>query len=500
MEKLLNSESLENTWQSTQELILSMTPSEKGYFKKFCRGFHQKEQNHYLQLFDILGKRSPVSDAQIRARMKMQNMNIHSLRNFLYQQILKSLRSYHQEKNVQYTLRAMLDYADILSEKGLHKQSGQFISKGIALSTPETLPAYQILFQTQQIQRLRFYDEKEKIRQTDTIVDAISECADIITHAQQARRGLTKALYFVNTYFPLRDTVIKTEVHALLDELKNIPDTVKQNYRMRNTRNAAISLLYRLLNDWDEAIRYQAKTIDIIEKVDANSLNRNIPVISAYYNYISLFLNKGDVANSEQLLEKIKGLPVSGRAEERYLQAVILQLQLDHIVFNKDFSKIKETLALADTFLSEPHPISGIYHDTLIRLAACYIFTQDFSSALEKINLLMQSRDMHTLRFFPLHVRLMNILVHYELGNTLLLSSLIRNTYRYMLRQELQFATENIILNFFKRILNHINEKQFEREFKRLAVQLRKASTDIYERQASLSFFDYGYWLEMRRK
>lgn len=56
----------------------------------------------------------------------------------------------------------MLDHAEILADKGLYDQSVQIINKGISLSDPVTLPAYQILFQTQQIQMLRFYSEEEK--------------------------------------------------------------------------------------------------------------------------------------------------------------------------------------------------------------------------------------------------------------------------------------------------------------------------------------------------
>ncbi|MBK8343193.1 MAG: hypothetical protein IPL12_07610 [Bacteroidetes bacterium] len=101
-------------------------------------------------------------------------------------------------------------------------------------------------------------------------------------------------------------------------------------------------MLYRLLNDWDNALFYQEKTIRIFEEMQPQLLNRNIPAIGAYYNYISLFINKGDRNNYRRQLEKMSGLPVSGKAEEHYLKAVIYQLQLDDIIFNKDIAAGKK--------------------------------------------------------------------------------------------------------------------------------------------------------------
>jgi hypothetical protein len=89
----------------------------------------------------------------------------------------------------------------------LLQQSQHFTDLGIALSDPVTLPAYQIIFQTQQIQLLRSYDEEEKIKKTDEIVLSITESAEIIKHAYITRQGLTKALFYVNTYFPLRNQI-----------------------------------------------------------------------------------------------------------------------------------------------------------------------------------------------------------------------------------------------------------------------------------------------------
>lgn len=495
MSNSLNSEHIKSQWKPLLELIAAMTANEKGYFVKSAGGFTKQQPQTYIQLFHLIDKHGFESDAKVREKLGADKTNIHSIRNYLYKQLLKSLRAFHSEKNTQFKIREMLDYAEILSEKGLLKQSQHFTDIGISLSDPVTLPAYQIIFQTHQIQLLRFYDEAEKIKKTDDIVLSITESADIIKHAYVTRQGLTKALFYVNTYFPLRNQLIKLEVYQLLHELTSLPDTEKQNYRFRNSRNAALSLLYRLLNDWDNALFYQEKTIRIFEEMQPQLLNRNIPAIGAYYNYISLFINKGDRNNYRRQLEKMSSLPVSGKAEEHYLKAVIYQLQLDDIIFNKDIAAGKNIVDEVNFFLQEKHPIVSIYHDTLIRLAAYFIYDKNYVEALGIVNKLINSNFTHPLRSFAVHVKLLNILIHFELNNFLLLPGLIRSVYRFMMQQELKYEIEKAILNFFRRSFVVTNPAQLDKELEKLFQQLQDISNDAYEQQALLSFFDYRYWI-----
>ena len=149
MQQPLNSEQLMSHWKSLLELIAAMTPSEKGYFVKSSGGFAVRKQQTYMQLFHLLDKHGFENDTKLRERLGAGKTNIHSIRNYLYKQLLKSLRAYHSEKNTQFKIRELLDYAELLSEKGLLQQSQHFTDLGIALSDPVTLPAYQIIFQTQ---------------------------------------------------------------------------------------------------------------------------------------------------------------------------------------------------------------------------------------------------------------------------------------------------------------------------------------------------------------
>ena len=498
MHKILNSEQIKVSWGDLSDLITTMTPSEKGYFRKSRVGFTGQESAS-MRIFDVLERGCKPETAAIREATDLHEENIYSLRSFLYKHILRSLKSFHLEKSKQFALREVLDHAEILLGKGLHEQSKRYVQQGIENSDPHVLPAYQVLFRIQQIQLLKFLEEDEKITATEEIVDAISHSADIIKHSYIARRGLTKALYFVNRHFPLRDDTIKQQTAELLNELLAIPDDPSQNYLMRNSRNAAISLLYRLLGNWDAAITFQEKTIRIIEQVDAQLLNRNIPVINSYYYYVSLLLNKGDEIGFNTAMAQLEASPVSGKAEIRYKEAIVLQLKLDKCIFTKQFSEGAAVVQEAEQFLTEAHPIPGLRQDMVYRLLVYYIFTRDFDTALSKLLQLLHANEPHTLRSFPVHLRLLQILIHFELKHYLLLPSLIRNTYRFMMQQELYFEVERVILNFFKRILSKSDQQALSKEFAHLLQQFNQIENDYNERLAMHTFFDYKYWVERLR-
>lgn len=64
---------------------------------------------------------------------------------------------------------------------------------------------------------------------------------------------------------------------------------------------------------------------------------------------------------------------------------------------------------------------------------------------------LLSNENTHAQISIHIHSRLLQILVHYKLGNMLLLPSLIRHTYRFMLKHELSYKIEDICYNSFKR-------------------------------------------------
>jgi len=101
------------------ELIKSLTKAEKAHFKKYLTYNERKgEPTIYLQLFAELDKLKKYDLNKIlhKFRNKKFSKHISTTYNYLYTLLMKSLRDYHADKNIQ------IKAADILSVNQLGKK------------------------------------------------------------------------------------------------------------------------------------------------------------------------------------------------------------------------------------------------------------------------------------------------------------------------------------------------------------------------------------------
>jgi hypothetical protein len=103
-------------------LIQSLSKSEKRYFKLFT-GLQTGEKG-YLRLFDAIDKLGDYDEKKIRKIFEGEDFlkRLPAVKNYLYGQILKSLRVINSGNTVDSQLREMMEDAAILYDKCLYKQ------------------------------------------------------------------------------------------------------------------------------------------------------------------------------------------------------------------------------------------------------------------------------------------------------------------------------------------------------------------------------------------
>ena len=105
------------------------------------------EDSKFLKLFNQLDKMSLYKDDVIIKKKIVSKIQLSNLKAHLYKQILISLRLNPQHKNVKLHIRGQLDFATILYQKGLYKQSLKILdkAKSFALKYDENASAYEIV-------------------------------------------------------------------------------------------------------------------------------------------------------------------------------------------------------------------------------------------------------------------------------------------------------------------------------------------------------------------
>jgi|GEM_PF-5903170 len=127
-------------------LIHAMTASEKRYFKLFCS--IQKGEKFYLRLFDYIDRTEKPSNAGIQEKFKAepQARYLPRIKHYLFQLILRSLRSFHDEKAIENQLYNKLHEVRILYDKGLWDICLDMVDRAIELSTTHHLHALRLEF------------------------------------------------------------------------------------------------------------------------------------------------------------------------------------------------------------------------------------------------------------------------------------------------------------------------------------------------------------------
>lgn len=127
-------------------LIQSMSKQEKRYFRIFSSR-HSTEKNNYYTLYQVIERQKEYDeDAIIKLLKEHQFVNRLSIaKTRLYDQILRSLSSFHAQKSIDSDLFFTLQSIEILYTKALYKAAWKKLHSGIKLA--EKHEKHEILLQ-----------------------------------------------------------------------------------------------------------------------------------------------------------------------------------------------------------------------------------------------------------------------------------------------------------------------------------------------------------------
>jgi len=124
------------------ELIQSLTPSEKRYFK--VNSPHGSERKNYMKIFEEINKYETYDEERLRKKFKGEKVlrNLAKEKQYLYKAILRSIRLFRLETSVDAQVRELILNAHFLQERGLYDQAKQHLTKAKELAKKyEKFPA-----------------------------------------------------------------------------------------------------------------------------------------------------------------------------------------------------------------------------------------------------------------------------------------------------------------------------------------------------------------------
>jgi hypothetical protein len=484
-------------------LIKSLSKSEKRQFKLYVGRLGVNSDSKFLNLFNLLDKSNVYDEVTILKSGIVKKQQLANVKSHLYKQILISLKLNPSHQNIRSQIREQLDFASILYHKGLYKQSLKILDKAkdVAIQNEEKNLAFEIV-------------ELEKIIEAQYITRSIATRADELTiQAKElsALNVITSKLS--NLSLQLYSIILKTGYVKSEAESKEVTSYFKARlpkYKIRNLGFREKLWLYNaylwysfLLQDFKNCYKYASKWVDLFYEYP-NMIQLNPVFFLKGNNYLleSIFFIRNkpkfvDVLSNLKIRVEDKSFP----KDENIKTLTFLYLNFHDI--NKHFidgsfkegldliPKIEFELTKFSNRIDEHHKMVFYY-----KFASMHFGAGNNKECIKYLDKIISNKSLSMREDLLCFSRVLNLVAHYEAGLDYHLDTLLRTTYKFLIKMNDLHEVQKEMIKFIKG-LQDIYPHELKNAFKQLHATLKQYENHPFERRAFL-YLDIISWLESK--
>ncbi len=484
-------------------LIKSLTKSEKRQFKLYVGRMDSNEDSKFLNLFNLLDKTRKYDENKIIESNIVTKQQLSNLKAHLYKQILISLRLNPQHKNVKLHIRSQIDFATILYQKGLYKQSLKILDKvkSYALKYDENTSAYEIV-------------EFEKLIESLYVTRSLTNRTDeLVTQTNHLKQLNDVSSSLSNISLQLYEKLIKAGYAKSDSESKDIKTIFDEKIKYYNPENLGFreKLIYYqswvwyslLAQDFLSSYKYASKWIDTF-----NNKPEMIKIHPVYYlkgyNFLleALSLIKYPSKFKNRLDDMIKVVEDISFPVNQNLNALIFLYKYNNL-FNLHVLEgtFKESIKIIPEVLDgieknknfiDHHHIMLLYY----KIACMYFTVDEFDKCIKYTSLIMRNKNIKMREDLQCFTRILNLIAHWEAGLDFNLDKIIKETYNYLDKLNDLHEVQKTILKYLNGLEN-IYPGEIKGFLRNLYNELKKYEDDPYEKRAFL-YLDIISWLESK--
>ena len=463
------------------DLIQSMSPTEKRYFKRFSKRHSAGESNVYLTVFLAIAAQASYDEAAIKEKFKGKGFirQFSATKSYLNKLILKSLRAFHTEKSTTMNLRARLDEIEILFSRGLFAQAQKVLKKGIHLAHQFDQGGYVLEF-------LQWERKLSKLLHEQQLAERLSNIKAQESFAlTQVRKETGHVAIYDDMYFLLRQNIRAREegFYIKVDELaaasKALSPSLPETFTAQLAHNYTLAFHAHLKGNFSALYIHYRNNVDLWHQfphqIDANP-NRYAKALSAF---LGACHTAGNYTEYFSFLSRIRSLKGLSNSTESFLQSHSYSLELlyflNHHQYEKALAIVPEIEDRLTVLTANSNPSALLAH--LYNVSMLYFIVEEYSLCLRWVNRILNHKKTTTRRDIREMAIILNIIVHFELKNEEGLASLVRYANRRLKKEDSLSAYESILLKFTKNLLKTIDIRERRALFSELAELLEKLKT-----------------------
>ncbi len=482
-------------------LVKSLTKSEKRQFKLYAGRLGGNSEKNFMSLFTLLDKMDDLDEKVILQKTNIKKEQISNSKAHLYKQILVSLRLNPLHQNTKAQIREQIDFATILYNKGLHKQSLKVLDKvkAIALLNEENNLAYEIV-------------ELEKIIESQYITRSLSNRADdLIAQSEDLSRRSLIMSKLSNLSLQLYSLLLKNGYVRTDEDFENVKHYFEKNIPKYDYKKLGVKeklFLYKaylwysfIIQDFVSCYKYSQKWVDLFH--DNPLMKKNNPVFFLKgINYLleSLFLIqhltkfKKTLSFLETEIDQNNFLLNENTQSLAFLYLYSNKFNLYFLEgnFTKGMDFVPEVLEQIElhSHKIDEHHIMVFYY----KIASMYFGAARYEDCIFYLTKIIDNKELKMREDLLCFSRILNLVAHYEAGLDQNLETLIKSTYKFLIKMNELHSVQKKMISFLKNLSN-IYPHDLKNAFISLHSELKQFENHPYEKR-SFMYLDIISWLE----
>jgi hypothetical protein len=492
------------------ELIQSLTPSEKRYFKLYAQHSGGKNRN-YMALYDAVeAQQGTYDEERLRADNASEDFlnQLSFTKNYLYHLILRSLEAFHSERVVELRVTSMTNQAQLLFNKGLFSQSGKLIRKAekLARQYEKSLDLATLISRRNGLLR----------HTADLRYEMIEEFhrgyREELAVLQQYTRLKEMQWLAVQFFALLRDDGILQHagtkqaqaagIIARADELA----AQEPDYFMLQASYLDIRSMHAMhvLNDTHLSLGFDRRLIDLLEANPHQLQQKPFNLVYALDNYLQHALTVGHWESYEELLATFTELPTRKTLAAHfdklndYVVARRGKLELGYYICSRQYAKgLQAAQALAAVFRTHEEQMLG-KHRLLycVNFALLHAFHRDYATAIKWLTPVLNCPDAELRPDLQGFARLFSLFLYWLRGDSELAEYRLGSTKRYLEKQALEGPIERCVLAYLRTHIPRLSgPADAAALFTGLIRTVHEAGLEA-EARSLLGYFDLLHWAE----
>ncbi|MFL5752506.1 MAG: hypothetical protein ACJ76F_03795, partial [Bacteroidia bacterium] len=307
-----------------------------------------------------------------------------------------------------------------------------------------------------------------------------------------------KLLHLSKTVGFPRNTADKEQYDRIMTELP-ADENEAEGFWARFHHLNIYNFYYEVMGDKQNLYEYRKRLIEFAEKSPEKINDDQTRYLVALNNLLNIQDELRKTEEVEETLRKIRSVKARTTDIQIRIFTYSYLIEISQYILTGEFEKFRPLFPVVEEGMRK-----FLQHmNREYKLAFHYNFfygyfgLEDYASSLKWLNKILNDDTYHFRKEIYYFTRILNLIIHFELGNTDLLAYTIKSTYRFFMKQNRMFKFETALLNFIRYTFRFNSRSEMKQGFSELKNNFNELKNDPFEQQV-LSFFDFDSWLDSK--